>query len=73
MLGHKKLFGMLVAAAFAMLLGGCGGPEDSEFSAEGEIVAADISSEENSAAQETPQDSNLPVAVSLSEEDRRLP
>lgn len=69
MLGHKKLFGMLVAAAFAMLLGGCGGPEDSEFSAEGEIVAADISSEENSAAQETPQDSNLPVAVSLSEED----
>lgn len=69
MLGHKKLFGMLVAAALAMLLGGCGGPEDSEFSAEGEIVAADISSEENSAAQETPQDSNLPVAVSLSEEN----
>lgn len=68
MLRYKKFFGMLAAAALAMLLGGCGGPEDSEFSAEGEIVAADISSEENSAAQETPQDSNLPVAVSLPEE-----
>lgn len=93
MLRHKKLFGILAAAALAMLLGGCGGPEDSEFSAgradtvlreqyseieegsdpaaadsqaeEDTVTSADISSEENSAAPETPQDSNLPVAVSL--------